>query len=53
MLELVGYIVACKSSEDAVARVTVGTSITTVASITTDHTGVHFVGTATRTADFA
>ena len=58
MLELVGYIVACKSSEGAVARVTVGTSITTVtpittvASITTVHSGVHFVGTATGTADF-
>jgi hypothetical protein len=46
MLELIGYIVACKGSEDAVARVTVGTSKIVA------YAGANFVSTATGAADF-
>ena len=46
MLELVGYIVACESNEDAVARVTVGTSKTVA------YAGANFVSTTAERADF-
>ena len=46
MLELVGYIVACRGNEDAVARVTVGTSKTVA------YAGANFISTAAGGVDF-
>jgi hypothetical protein len=46
MLELVGYIVACRSNEDSVARVIVGSPTAII------NAGANFNSTAAERADF-